>query len=203
MIVLGFEQYDARRSSGNSNDLRGKILRIKINEDGSYSIPDGNLFPKGTANTRPEIYVMGNRNPYRISVDKKNGYLYWGEVGPDASNDSLDTRGPRGYDELNQAKKAGYFGWPLFVGNNYPYYEYDYATGTKGSKFDPAKPINNSPNNTGVKELPPVSPAFIWYPYAVSPDFPEMGTGGRNAMAGPAYYTDMYPESDTVAGLLQ
>jgi glucose/arabinose dehydrogenase len=120
-----FEQYDARRSSGNSNDLRGKILRIKINEDGSYSIPDGNLFPNGTANTRPEIYVMGNRNPYRISVDKKNGYLYWGEVGPDASNDSLDTRGPRGYDELNQAKKAGYFGWPLFVGNNYPYLEYD------------------------------------------------------------------------------
>ena len=191
----GFAQYDARRSSGNSNDLRGKILRIKINEDGSYSIPDGNLFPQGTANTRPEIYVMGNRNPYRISVDKKNGYLYWGEVGPDAANDSMDTRGPRGYDELNQAKKAGYFGWPLFVGNNYPYYEYDYSTGTKGAKFDPAKPINNSPNNTGVKELPAVSPAFIWYPYAVSPDFPEMGTGGRNAMAGPAYYTDMYPEA--------
>ena len=64
---------------------------------------------------------MGNRNPYRISVDKKNGFLYWGEVGPDANNDSLETRGPRGYDEVNQARKAGYFGWPLFVGNNYPY----------------------------------------------------------------------------------
>lgn len=23
---------------------------------------------------------MGNRNPYRISVDQKNSYLYWGEV---------------------------------------------------------------------------------------------------------------------------
>lgn len=191
----GFEQYDARRSSGNTNDLRGKILRIKINEDGSYDIPEGNLFPKGTEKTRPEIYVMGNRNPYRISVDKKNGYLYWGEVGPDAGNDSLDTRGPRGYDELNQAKKAGYFGWPLFVGNNYPYYEYDYASGKKGILFDPKKPVNNSRNNTGLKELPPVSPAFIWYPYAASPDFPQMGTGGRNAMAGPAYYTDMYPEA--------
>ena len=71
--------------------------------------------------TRPEIYVQGNRNPYRISVDQKNSFLYWGEVGPDANNDSLDTRGPRGYDEVNQARKAGYFGWPLFVGNNYPY----------------------------------------------------------------------------------
>jgi len=189
----GFEQYDARRSSGNSNDLRGKILRIKINEDGSYSIPEGNLFPQGTANARPEIYVMGNRNPYRISVDKKNGYLYWGEVGPDAGNDSFDTRGPRGYDELNQAKKAGFFGWPLFVGNNYPYHEYDYATGKTGPLFDPAKPVNNSRNNTGLKELPPVAPAFIWYPYAESKEFPQMGTGGRNAMAGPAYYTDMFP----------
>lgn len=189
----GYEQYDARRGAGNTNDLRGKILRIKIKEDGSYDIPEGNLFPKGTANTRPEIYVMGNRNPYRISVDKKNGYLYWGEVGPDAGNDSLDTRGPRGYDEVNQAKKAGYFGWPLFVGNNYAYREYDYATGTSKEAFDKSKPINNSKNNTGLKELPPVSPAFIWYPYAPSPDFPQMGTGGRNAMAGPAYYTDMYP----------
>jgi hypothetical protein len=32
--------------------------------------------------------------------------------------------------------------------------------------------------------LPPVSPPFIWYPYGISPDFPQMGTGGRTAMAG-------------------
>ncbi|MBC7416830.1 MAG: PQQ-dependent sugar dehydrogenase, partial [Pedobacter sp.] len=107
----GFEQYDSRRSAGNTNDLRGKILRIKMNADGTYSIPEGNLFPKGTAKTRPEIYVMGDRNPYRIAVDKTTGYLYWGEVGPDAnSNDSL--RGPMGYDEVNQARKAGNFDWP-------------------------------------------------------------------------------------------
>lgn len=189
----GHEQYDARRSSGNTNDLRGKIMRIRVKEDGTYEIPDGNLFPKGMDKTRPEIYVMGNRNPYRISVDQKNSNLYWGEVGPDASNDSLDTRGPRGYDEVNQARKAGFFGWPLFVGNNYPYRSYDYATGKNGDFFDPNKPINDSRNNTGLRELPPVSPAFIWYPYGASPDFPQVGTGGRNAMAGPVYYTDMYP----------
>jgi cytochrome c len=190
----GFEQYDARRSSGNTNDLRGKIMRIKVNPDGSYSIPEGNLFPKGMDKTKPEIYVMGNRNPYRISVDRKTGFLYWGEVGPDASNDSLATRGPRGYDELNQARKAGFFGWPYFVGNNYPYRRYDYATGVHGEAYDPAKPVNESKNNTGLKELPPVSPAFIWYPYAASPDFPEVGTGGRNAMAGPIYYPEFYPK---------
>jgi len=189
----GHEQYDARRTASNSNDLRGKVIRIKINDDGTYIIPDGNLFAKNQANTKPEIYVMGTRNPYRISVDQKNGFLYWGEVGPDSDKDSLDTRGPKGYDEFNQARKAGYFGWPLFVGNNFPYHEYDYNTGKPGAAFDPSKPVNNSRNNTGIKELPPVSPAFIWYPYGISSDFPQLGTGGRTAMAGPVYYADLFP----------
>jgi cytochrome c len=189
----GLEQYDAGRSSGNTNDLRGKILRIRVMPDGTYQIPEGNLFPPNTPKTRAEIYVMGNRNPYRISVDRKTNFLYWGEVGPDASNDSPE-RGPRGYDELNQARKAGFFGWPYFVGNNYPYRRYDYKTGTSGEAFDKMKPVNNSPNNTGLENLPPVSPAFIWYPYAISKEFPQLGTGGRNAEAGPVYYSDLYPK---------
>jgi cytochrome c len=193
--VPGHQQYDARRSAGNSNDLRGKIIRIRVKADGSYEIPEGNLFPVGEARTRPEIYVMGDRNPYRISIDQKTGYLYWGEVGPDANDDSFATRGPRGYDEVNQARKAGNFGWPLFVADNYPYREFDYATGKSGAAFDPAKPVNDSRNNTGLRELPPAQPAFIWYPYGPSHDFPEVGTGGRNAMAGPVYYTDLFPDS--------
>lgn len=185
----GRSPFDAQKSSGNTNDLRGKILRIHPERDGSYTIPKGNLFPEGEALTRPEIYVMGNRNPYRISIDQRTGYLYWGEVGPDAgSNDSL--RGPRGYDELNQAKQAGYFGWPYFVGKNYPYAKYDFATGKVGPKADPNQPINESPNNTGKRELPPVAQPFIWYPYAKSDEFPMMKEGGRNAMAGPVYYSD-------------
>ncbi len=190
----GHNQYDSRRSAGNTNDLRGKILRIKINGDGTYSIPQGNLFPN-EPKARPEIYVMGDRNPYRISVDKKTGFLYWGEVGPDAPADSFATRGPRGYDEVNQARKAGYFGWPLFVGNNFPYHAYDYTTGKSGDAFDPAKPVNVSRNNTGLTNLPPAQPAFIWYPYGASKDFPELGTGGRNAMAGPVYYTENFPKA--------
>ncbi|MGB5554106.1 MAG: ThuA domain-containing protein [Flavobacteriaceae bacterium] len=190
--IPGHQQYDARRSSGNTNDLRGKILRIKMKEDGTYSIPEGNLFAVGTEKTRPEIYTMGHRNPYRISVDPKKGHLFWGEVGPDANNDSLGTRGPRGYDEMNLALKAGNFGWPLFIGNNYAYNDYDYETGQSGQAFDPAAPINDSKNNTGLRELPPTTPAYIYYPYAETPDFPQVGTGGRNAMAGPTYYSDMY-----------
>lgn len=189
----GHQQYDAGRSASNSNDLRGKIIRIKINDNGSYSIPEGNLFAKDQPKTKPEIYVMGNRNPYRISVDQKTGFLYWGEVGPDSDKDSLDTRGPKGYDEINQARNAGYFGWPLFVGNNFAYYEYNYTTGKTGMKFNPAKPMNNSRNNTGLKELPPAQPAFIWYPYGnIYNEFPQMGSGGRTAMAGPVYYADLF-----------
>lgn len=192
----GFFNYDGRRAPGNTNDLRGKILRIKVQDDGSYTIPDGNLFAKVNDKARPEIYVMGNRNPYRISVDQKTDYLYWGEVGPDARMDSLDTRGPKGYDEVNQARKAGNFGWPYFVGDNFAYWEYNYDTGESVFQFDPEKPINNSRHNTGMRELPPAMPAFIYYPYDVSKVFPILKSGGRNAMAGPVYYGEFYPEKN-------
>lgn len=192
----GRSPFDAQKSSANTNDLRGKILRIHVEADGTYTIPEGNLFAKGEEKTRPEIYVMGCRNPYRISIDQKTGYLYWGDVGPDAGqNDSL--RGPRGHDELNQARKAGYFGWPYFVGNNYPYGKYDFAAKKALAKWDPNAPINESPNNTGKRELPPVSPAFIYYPYAKSEEFPMVKEGGRNAMAGPIYYRENYKGVET------
>jgi len=188
------EAFDAQRSSGSSNDLRGSILRIKPEPDGTYSIPEGNLFPPGTPNTRPEIYVLGNRNPFRISVDQKTGYLYWGEVGPDAAKDSLG-RGPKGYDEINQAKEAGFFGWPYFVGDNKAYWYYDFDRKESSFQYEASKPINNSPNNSGVTELPPAKPAFIWYPYDASVDFPMLGEGGRNAMAGPVFYSDRHEKS--------
>jgi cytochrome c len=131
---------------------------------------------------------MGNRNPYRIAVDQHTGALYWGEVGPDAQTDSVE-RGPKGYDEINQARRAGNFGWPYFVGDNKAYMHVDFATGAPGERFDPAHPTNTSPNNTGLKDLPAAEKAFIWYPYDASPEFPLVGSGGgRTAMAGPVLY---------------
>ncbi|MEZ4850728.1 MAG: ThuA domain-containing protein [Bacteroidia bacterium] len=185
----GRSPWDAQKSSGNPNDLRGKIIRIHPEDDGSYTIPEGNLFPEGTENTRPEIYAMGMRNPYRIHVDKKTGYVYWGDVGPDAGTDKEGV-GPRGFDEFNQAKKPGFFGWPFFTGNNSAYADYDFAADKAGAMADPAKPMNTSPNNTGIHELPPAQPAMIWYPAAASEEFPQLGTGGRSAMAGPVYHKE-------------
>ncbi|RAJ95760.1 cytochrome c [Larkinella arboricola] len=186
--------FDAARSAGNTNDLRGKILRIHPEPDGSYTIPEGNLFPKGMDKTRPEIYVMGCRNPYRISVDPETSIVYWGEIGPDSGTDG--PQGPRGYDEFNQAKKAGNYGWPFFVGDSKPYKAYDFATKAVGAEFDPNAPVNNSPNNTGLKNLPPVTKAMVWYPYSKSTEFPELGTGGRCAMGGPVYHFDASLQSD-------
>jgi len=184
----GRSEWDAQKSSGNANDLRGKILRIQPEADGTYSIPDGNLFPSDGSAGRPEIYVMGNRNPFRISIDAETGWLYWGDVGPDAGNDSA-ARGPRGYDEINRAKNAGNYGWPYFIADNQAYRDYNFATDVSGAYFNPAAPVNNSPNNTGAQNLPAAEPALIWYPYAASAEFPELGNGNnRTAMAGPVYH---------------
>ena len=70
-------------ASTNTNDLRGKVLRIKVNADGTYTIPHGNLFPEGTHKTRPEIYAMGFRNPFRIQVDS-NDVAYVTDYSPDS-----------------------------------------------------------------------------------------------------------------------
>lgn len=186
----GREPWDAQKSSGNTNDLRGKILRIHPEPDGTYTIPAGNLFPRGMEKTRPEIYTMGHRNPYRISIDQRTGFLYWGDVGPDASVDSLG-RGPSGYDEIGQARSPGNYGWPYFVGNNQAYYKttvIDSLHTQGGPQFNSAYVRNTSPNNTGRNVLPPARSAFIWYPYAPSTDFPILGTGGRTAEAGPVFY---------------
>jgi cytochrome c len=182
--------WDDQRGSGNTNDLRGKILRIHPEKDGTYTIPEGNLFPKGTPKTRPEIYIMGDRNPWRPSVDSKTGWLYWGEVGPDASEDSKTTR--TGMDELNQARKPGNFGWPYFIGENRGYPFYNYLNDSVGPEKDPAHPINNSVNNTGLKDLPPAQAAFISYPYGQSQKFPEVGTGARCAVGGPIFHEDNF-----------
>ncbi len=185
----GREEHDSQRTAANTNDPRGKILRIHAEADGSYSIPPGNLFPPGTPKTLPEIYIMGCRNPFRFTVDSETDWLIWGDVGPDALQ-ADERRGPPGFDEFNLAKRAGNFGWPYFLANNRPYVKYNFATKESKEAFDPERPINASPNNTGLRELPPAQPAFMWYPPGPSTRFAHLGSGARSAMAGPVYHFD-------------
>ena len=161
-ITVGDNKSD-EGGSPNTNDFRGKILRIHPVEDGTYTIPEGNLFPPGTDKTKPEIYIMGNRNPYSVAVDPKTGWVAWGEVGPD------------GYgltEEWNVATKPGNYGWPYFAGNNMV---------IKSGKV-PSAPVNTSPLNTGMTNLPPAIPGTFSYPQGA-------------AITGPIYRYDYYPQS--------
>ncbi|MGX6602398.1 PQQ-dependent sugar dehydrogenase [Micromonosporaceae bacterium Da 78-11] len=181
--------FDAQRSAGNTNDLRGKILRIKVNADGSYAIPSGNLFAPGTAKTRPEIYAMGFRNPFRMTVDKGTGIVYVGDYGPDAGSTNAN-RGPSGQVEFDRITAPGNFGWPYCTGTNTStetYNEWNFATASTGPKYDCAGgPTNNSFRNTGLSKLPPAQPAWIRYGGdAGSP--PEFGGGSESPMGGPVY----------------
>lgn len=180
--------FDAQKSSGNTHDLRGKIIRIRPMPDGTYTVPDGNLFPKDGSRGRPEIYAMGCRNPFRITIDPRHNILYWGDVGPDGGEDGR--YGPKSYDEYNQARTPGYYGWPYFVGNNKGYPYRNFATDSVGLVQDPVHPHNYSPNNYGSHDLPPARPAMIWYAYQPEPPFQILGAGSRAAMAGPFYYAD-------------
>lgn len=121
--------FDAERTAQNPSDLRGSILRLR--PDGSPA--PGNLYSSDGSNGRPEIYVKGTRNPFRIAVDPRSGRLFWGDVGPDAFIEG--PQGPRGYDEINVADGPGNYGWPHCIGFNLPYRRYDFATQEVGEPF--------------------------------------------------------------------
>jgi glucose/arabinose dehydrogenase/PKD repeat protein len=192
----GKEFLDAARSAGNTNDLRGKLLRIHPEANGTYTVPEGNLFAPGTAKTKPEIYAMGFRNPFRFSVDPETGWVNLADYGPDRGGPTTD-RGPEGLVELNVIKQAGNFGWPFCHGNNQPYAPYNPDTGAIGAKFDCANPVNNSPNNTGLTDLPALVQPQIWYGYGASAQFPELGSGGAAPMGGPVYRYNASSSSTT------
>jgi glucose/arabinose dehydrogenase len=206
--------YDAQRSSGNTNDLRGKVLRIKVKADGSYRIPAGNLFPEHrdkNDRTRPEIFLMGLRNPFRFDVDSR-GTVYVGDYSPDAQAPSA-TRGPEGTGRWFATDRAGNYGWPYCYSPDLPYIDFDFVTRQSGAAFDCAAPVNDSPRNTGERVLPPVRQPDFWYtfqarttcpgaylanpPTTCSFDWPVVGTGGVGPMGGPFYSYDRKSTSAT------
>ena len=137
---------------------------------------------------------MGSRNPFRFTIDSGSGDLIWGDVGPDAGRDD-PARGPKGMGEFNRATEAGFWGWPYSRGNNQPYADYDFANEQSGEWFNPREPVNDSPNNTGIRQLPPSRASFVWYSYDVQPEFPWLGSGGVNPMVGPVFYRQDFPDS--------
>ncbi|WP_166848300.1 ThuA domain-containing protein [Isoptericola sp. BMS4] len=217
----GISFQDARRTSGNTNSYNGKILRIHPEPDGTYTIPEGNLFPEGeypADKTKPEIYVMGVRNISRLHYDTKNDWLNAAWVGPDAFSPDPEL-GPAKYETATIITEAGNQGWPYCMGNQQPYRDRsneDASILTGWYDCDDLK--NTSPRNTGLVDIPPARDNMIWYsPSGGGPVFPigEDGVpsyeedeatytlpylrgGGQAVMDGPTYHRS---EVDTDSGV--
>ena len=153
---------DTRRGAANSNDLRGKILRIKVKDtmtaadfnkadlgagSGAYTIPAGNLFPlvggQAQAKTRPEVYAMGFRNPFRLQVDE-NDVAYVTDYSPD-SNTQQRSRGPAGTGRYEIVRKAANYGWPTcYSSASSAYYKWNFSEFAPGTTTA-GIPLNNPP----------------------------------------------------------
>ena len=99
-----------RCSAQNVANPTGKILRLNVVGETSYTSPITNAFANGQA---PEVWAIGVRNPWRNSFDRQTGEFYIADVGQGAFEEVSVL--PAG-----QAAGAN-LGWPLREGrNDYP-----------------------------------------------------------------------------------
>lgn len=218
----GISFQDARRTSGNTNNLNGKILRIHPEADGTYTTPKDNLFTGeegGGGKARPEIYVMGVRNPSRIQIDPDTDWLTAAWVGPDAYAPDPEL-GPAKYETATIITSAGNQGWPYCMGNRQPYRNRSNDDPEVLTNwYDCENPKNTSPRNTGLVNLPPVRNNMMWYsPGGGGPTFPRdengipsyeedevtytqpyLRGGGQAVMSGPTYRLSQVAKDSDVA----
>jgi glucose/arabinose dehydrogenase len=73
---------DPQNRAQNLNELLGKVLRIDVVGEQTYTIPPDNPYADdNNPNTRAEIWSLGWRNPWRFSFDRETGEMYIGDVG--------------------------------------------------------------------------------------------------------------------------
>jgi glucose/arabinose dehydrogenase len=70
---------DPHGNSQRLDTLLGKILRIDVDADEPYVIPQDNPFVDSGG--QPEIWLYGLRNPWRIAFDRATGDFFIGDVG--------------------------------------------------------------------------------------------------------------------------
>ncbi|MCX2838321.1 PQQ-dependent sugar dehydrogenase [Salinimicrobium sp. MT39] len=98
-----------KNAGGNGQDveqnLLGSILRIDVNGDAPYDIPEDNPFVDKEG--MDEIYAYGLRNPYRFSFDMKgNKDLIAGDAGQVL------------WEEVSVITKGGNYGWNVKEGTH-------------------------------------------------------------------------------------
>jgi cytochrome c len=141
-------------------NLRGGFFRIHPDSsDKGYSIPRGNFgeywadqFEKqgktalaaqyrDPKKVLPEVYVKGERSNFSIGVHPTKRWLAWGTVNYSNNND-----------EFNITDHPAFTGFPYFHNNNLKTCNHDKNVDA---------PMNNSPLNSGVNQLPPAMPGAI------------------------------------------
>ena len=137
----------------------------------------GNLFGRNQALTRPEIYAMGLRNPFRFAVNRRNGDVYVGDYSPDA-NMADPARGPAGQGRWMLVRRPANYGWPFCATPDKPYVDFDFTPSApqSGEEFNCFRPTNDSAHNTGLRTLPQVVWPEVWYSYPAGDEglFPEL-----------------------------
>jgi len=104
----GGGQGDKHGEIGNGQNLdtwHGKILRIDINAESGYKVPQDNPFV-GKPGTKPEIWAYGFRNPWKFSFDRATRQLFVGDVGQNE------------WEEVDIVNKGGNYGWRLMEGTH-------------------------------------------------------------------------------------
>lgn len=106
---------DADNPAQDNTSLLGAMLRIGVLgvawPSPGYTIPPDNPFaanpkcgPATNAQSCPEIYAWGFRNPWRWSFDEVTGTLWLGDVGENT------------WEEVNIVVRGGNYGWPCREG---------------------------------------------------------------------------------------
>ena len=86
------------------DSLSGKVLRIDPITGAGLS--DNPFFNGDASANRSKVYQLGLRNPFRMTIDQRNGDVYIGDVGW--------TR----WEEINRAEAGANFGWPYYEGGD-------------------------------------------------------------------------------------
>ena len=161
-----------------TKSLLGKILRIDVDSEKPYSIPQDNPFAN-TPEARGEIWSTGLRNPWRFSFDRLTGDVYIGDNGDDM------------YEEINfqPADTLGNdnYGWPHFEGNHCTSelytgsYKYAWYQGAN-CEFKHTKPVFE----------------YLHSPPTIRPEYGEEDKCSGAVIGGYAYRGQEFPELNRV-----